>query len=76
VVPNFKEGIERMSLELKVQRILFATDFLESSRLALDYAVAFAEHFKATIMMLHVVELSQAAREVEVMRPGQSKMRK
>jgi nucleotide-binding universal stress UspA family protein len=65
-----------MSPELKVNRILFATDFLESSRLALDYAVAFAEHFKATIVMLHVVELTQAAREVEVLKPGQSATRR
>jgi nucleotide-binding universal stress UspA family protein len=49
----------------KIERILFATDFLESSRLALDYAVAFAHHFRATIHMLHVLELSQAAREAE-----------
>jgi nucleotide-binding universal stress UspA family protein len=65
-----------MAPELKVRRILFATDFLESSRLALDYAVAFAEHFNAAIVMLHVVELSQAARAFEVERPGQSMMRK
>jgi len=65
-----------MPSELKVTRILFATDFLESSRLALDYAVAFAEHFKATIVMLHVIEFSQAAREVEVERPGQTMTRK
>jgi nucleotide-binding universal stress UspA family protein len=45
----------------KVKRILFATDFLESSRLALDYAMAFAHHFKATIIMLHTLELSNPA---------------
>jgi nucleotide-binding universal stress UspA family protein len=50
----------------KVKRILFATDFLESSRLALDYAVAFAHHFKATIIMLHALELSNPAREAEL----------
>jgi nucleotide-binding universal stress UspA family protein len=61
---------------LKVNRILFATDFLESSRLALDYAVAFAEHFRATIIMFHVVELSQAAREVEMETSGPSLTRK
>ncbi|HEY1742879.1 MAG TPA: universal stress protein [Granulicella sp.] len=61
---------------LKVERILFATDFLESSRLALDYAVAFAEHFGATIIMFHVIELSQAAREVEVETSGPSLTRK
>ena len=61
--------------EIKIKRILFATDFLESSRLALDYAVAFAEHFKATIVMLHVAELSQAANEVEVETSKPSLMR-
>lgn len=49
----------------KIERILFATDFLASSRLALDYAVAFARHFKATIVMMHALELSHPAREAE-----------
>jgi nucleotide-binding universal stress UspA family protein len=50
----------------EVKRILFATDFLESSHLALDYAVAFAQHFKATIIMLHALELLYPATEVEI----------
>lgn len=50
----------------RIQTILFATDFLESSRLALDYAVAFAHKFGATIRMLHVLELSTAAVEAEL----------
>ena len=54
-----------MTSEIKIKRILFATDFLESSRLALDYAVAFAEHFGATIIMHHVVELTPAAMGAE-----------
>ncbi|MGA7156356.1 MAG: universal stress protein [Acidobacteriaceae bacterium] len=61
--------------EIRIKRILFATDFLESSRLALDYAVAFASHFQATIVMLHVVELSQAAAEVETVWQVGSRMR-
>jgi nucleotide-binding universal stress UspA family protein len=52
-----------MLVELRVKRILFATDFLESSRLALDYAVAIARHFGATILMLHVFELPHSAME-------------
>lgn len=52
-------------MTVRIQRILFATDFLESSRLALDYAVAMAHRFNATLVMLHVVELSGAAYEVE-----------
>jgi nucleotide-binding universal stress UspA family protein len=55
-----------MMNELKIARVLFATDFLESSRLALDYAVAFAHHFKSTVTLLHAVELSPPAEEAEV----------
>jgi nucleotide-binding universal stress UspA family protein len=64
-----------MMTELKVQRILLATDFLESSRLALDYAVAIAHHFKATIDILHVLEFSQPAMEAELLtrRPSVSR---
>jgi len=55
-----------MNGSLKIQKILFATDLLENSRLALDYAVAFAEHFNASIHMLHVVQLSGAAQAAEL----------
>lgn len=54
-----------LDFSYKIRRILFATDFLASSQLALDYAVAFAHHFNATIIMLHAVELSYPAREAE-----------
>ncbi len=54
-----------MSTRPAVTRILFATDFLGSSRLALDYAVAFARHFNATIVMVHALELPYPAREAE-----------
>ncbi len=55
-----------MLKDIKVKRILFATDFLESSRLALDYATAIAHYFKATLVMLNVIELSQAGMEAEL----------
>lgn len=55
-----------MNAGLKIETILFATDLLENSRLALDYAVAFAEHFHASIVMLHVVQLSDVAHEAEL----------
>jgi nucleotide-binding universal stress UspA family protein len=51
--------------ELEIKRILFATDFLECSRLALDYAVAFAHQFKATMVLLHAIELPSPAKEAE-----------
>jgi nucleotide-binding universal stress UspA family protein len=50
----------------EVKRILFATDFLGSSHLALDYAVAFAQHFEANIIMVHALELLYPATEVEI----------
>jgi nucleotide-binding universal stress UspA family protein len=62
--------------QLRIKRILFATDFLESSRLALDYAVAFAEHFHATIVMVHVVELTPAAMGAEAIILGPSLTRR
>lgn len=52
---------------LHIKHILFATDFLASSRLALDYAVVLAHHFDATLLLLHAVEFSPAAEEVEAM---------
>lgn len=65
-----------MTPKTKLERILFATDLLENSRLALDYAVVFAEHFKATIVMLHVLQLSGAAHEAELTIAGPSVSRK
>jgi nucleotide-binding universal stress UspA family protein len=51
----------------KNQTIVFATDFFESSRLALDYAIGFAEHYDARIVMAHAIELTQPAREAEAL---------
>lgn len=56
-----------MRSKLTINRILFATDFIQSSRLALDYAVAVAHHFQAAIIMLHVVQLSTPAMEAELL---------
>jgi nucleotide-binding universal stress UspA family protein len=61
---------------IKIQRILFATDFLESSRLALDYAVALGHHFHASMVMVHAIELSNAAREAELTMQGPCVSRK
>jgi nucleotide-binding universal stress UspA family protein len=54
-----------MYASLKIDRILFATDFLASSNVALDYAIAFAKHFRATVVMLHALELPYPAKEAE-----------
>lgn len=61
---------------LRIKHILFATDFLESSRLALDYAVVLAHHFDAMLLLLHAVELPPAAEAVEAMGTGPSVSRK
>jgi nucleotide-binding universal stress UspA family protein len=50
-----------------MKRIVFATDFLESSRLALDYAVAFAHRYDATLTIVHAFDLRPVAEEVEVL---------
>lgn len=50
---------------IPMQNIVFATDFLESSRLALDYAVAFAHHYGARLTIVHAFELPNEAEEAE-----------
>lgn len=52
---------------ISIQSVVLATDFLESSRLALDYAVAFAHRFGATLTISHAVVLSNEAQEVELL---------
>lgn len=49
---------------------VFAIDFLESSRLALDYAAAFAHRFDAMLTITHAFELKPEAEEVELMSHG------
>lgn len=39
-----------------MKKILVPTDFSESSKKSFNYAAAFAEQFKAAILLLHVVE--------------------
>ena len=57
-----------MTANLHPRKILFATDFLQSSRLALDYAVAFAHHYGARPLMVHVFQMPQAATEAEALK--------
>ncbi len=71
-IVTISEGIsllnqsDRQDLGLNLSNIVFATDFLESSRLALDYAVAFAHHYNASLTILHAFELSAEAAEAEL----------
>jgi len=66
---------KRIESGFSMKSIVFATDFLESSRLALDYAVAFAHRYDATLTIVHVFDLSPEAEEVEVLsrRPSSSR---
>lgn len=64
-----------MGLSLEIKTVLFATDFLESSRLALDYATAFAHHYQAKLQLLHVFHLPQPAMEAEALNgPSMSRL--
>ena len=60
---------------IPIKSVVFATDFLESSRLALDYGVAFAHHYHADLTIVHVFELSREAQEAEMIshRPSLSR---
>jgi nucleotide-binding universal stress UspA family protein len=51
---------------IPMRSIVFATDFLESSRLALDFAVAFSHHYGARLTIVHAFELSREAEEAEI----------
>ena len=58
-----------------LENIVFATDFLESSRLALDYAAAFALLYRSKLTIVHAFELSSEAEEVEILSRGPSMSR-
>ena len=46
----------RAPIEEELKTILYATDFSESSRLALPYALSLAQEHEASLTLLHVVE--------------------
>jgi nucleotide-binding universal stress UspA family protein len=71
LVSNNEHGVPG----LPIQSIVHATDFLESSRLALDYAVAFAHQSKAELTIVHAFELSHEAEEAELLSHKSSKSR-
>ena len=64
-----------MTTSFHPKTILLATDFLESSRLALDFAVGFAHHYKSELILLHVFHLPPEAAEAEVLHGGPSMSR-
>jgi nucleotide-binding universal stress UspA family protein len=63
---SMSEDTQKKIVHQQLKNILLATDFLESSRLALDYAVAFAHHYGAKLTIVHACELSPEAREAEM----------
>lgn len=64
-----------MTSSFHPRKILLATDFLESSRLALDFAVGFAHHYKAELILLHIFHLPPEAAEAEALHEGPSMSR-
>lgn len=60
------DNLQRKSGSFQLRSIVLATDFLESSRLALDYAVAFSHRFGATLTIVHALELSNEAEQAEI----------
>ena len=52
-------------LNPSIQAVLLATDFLQSSRLALDYAAAFARRFHSKLVVLNAFEFGRHGMTVE-----------
>lgn len=50
---------------LRFEKVILATDFLENSRLALDYAVGFADRYKAMLSIVHAFAPPREALEAE-----------
>jgi nucleotide-binding universal stress UspA family protein len=59
-----------------IKTILLATDFHGSSSIALEYAMAFASHYGARLLIVHAFELTRAAIEAELLGHAQSVSRK
>jgi nucleotide-binding universal stress UspA family protein len=59
-------NVNHKFLKGQIRTILLATDFLPISRLALDYATAFAHPFDARLVIVNVFELDPVAQNVEL----------
>jgi nucleotide-binding universal stress UspA family protein len=60
-----KEHSKGESMKTGINTILMATDFLSSSRLALDYAVSMASKLSAKLVIVNAFELDPEANAVE-----------
>jgi nucleotide-binding universal stress UspA family protein len=58
--------VKKSESSIPMRSIVFATDFLESSRLALDYAVALSHHYGTRLIIVHAFELTHEAEEAEI----------
>jgi len=63
-------------LRARIRTVLLATDFLQSSHLALNYAAAFAHHFQAQLIVVHAFELGPEAQNVELVEHQISRTRR
>ncbi len=54
----FTPGDSASRLNIQIQKILVPVDFSSCSGRALSYAIGFAQQFKASIALIHVVELN------------------
>jgi nucleotide-binding universal stress UspA family protein len=69
------EDRETNDAAISIRSVVLATDLLDSSRLALDYAAAFTHRYGAILTIVHAFELSTEAQEVELLahRPSVSR---
>jgi len=58
-------GSEKQPGPIRLSRILFCTDFSENSRRALDYATSLAAEYNAELTLLHVLEDSPDAANIQ-----------
>jgi len=76
IVPKMLVPTPKGPASYSIKSIVLATDFLASSTLALEYAMAFASHYRARLLLVHAFELTQAARGAESFGHTQSVLRK
>jgi nucleotide-binding universal stress UspA family protein len=59
-------SIDREWLETRIRTVLLATDFQQNSRLALEYAAAFARHLDAELVILNAFQFGPHSQTVEI----------
>jgi nucleotide-binding universal stress UspA family protein len=59
------EAAQEDVVKANINTILMATDFMQSSRLALDYAIFLARRLNSHLVIVHAIELGPSASHVE-----------